>query len=51
MIFSDIMKLVLVIFFMISVGFIGDGVKKIEIENTADEGGAFATMAGYLVDT
>jgi len=30
---------------------IGDGFKKIEIENIQDGGGAFATMSGYLVDT
>lgn len=28
---------------------VGDGVKKIEIENTLDDGSAFATMSGYLV--
>lgn len=30
---------------------VGDGAKKIEIENIADSGGAFATMSGYLIDT
>lgn len=30
---------------------VGDGIKKIEIENIADAGGAFATMSGYLIDT
>lgn len=30
---------------------VGDGVKKIEIENTLDNGSADAVMSGYLVDT
>jgi len=30
---------------------VGDGIKKIEIENTLDNGVAFATMSGYLIDT
>lgn len=30
---------------------VGDGVKKIEIENVLDSGGGFAEMSGYLVDT
>ena len=30
---------------------VGDGIKKIEIENILDDGNAFATMSGYLVDT
>lgn len=30
---------------------VGDGAKKIEIENVLDSGSAFATMSGYLIDT
>ena len=30
---------------------VGDGAKLIEIENIQDEGAAFATMSGYLIDT
>ena len=30
---------------------VGDGITSIEIENILDDGSAFATMSGYLVDT
>lgn len=30
---------------------VGDGIKTMEIENTLDDGTAFATMSGYYVDT
>ena len=30
---------------------VGDGIKVIEIENIIDDGSAFATMSGYLIDT
>ncbi len=38
-------------FDVLGLSLVGDGVKKIEIENIADSGSAFATMAGYLKDT
>ncbi len=36
-------------FNVLGLSLIGDGAKKIEIENILDSGGAFATMSGYLV--
>lgn len=39
------------IFNVLGLSLVGDGIKKIEIENTLDDGTAFATMSGYLIDT
>ena len=36
-------------FNVLGLSLVGNGVKKIEIENTLDDGSAFATMSGYLV--
>ena len=36
-------------FNVLGLSLVGDGAKKIEIENTLDNGSAFATMSGYLV--
>ena len=38
-------------FNVLGLSLVGDGVKLIQIENIQDEGGAFATMSGYYVDT
>ena len=38
-------------FNVLGLSLVGDAAKKIEIENTEDNGSAFATMSGYLVDT
>lgn len=38
-------------FDVLGLSLVGDGAKKIEIENTLDNGNAFATMSGYLIDT
>ncbi len=38
-------------FNVLGLSLIGDGVKVIEIENTIDDGAAFATLSGYLIDT
>ena len=38
-------------FNVLGLSLVGDAAKKIEIENIADNGGAFATMSGYLIDT
>lgn len=38
-------------FNVLGLSLVGNGTKKIEIENTSDAGGAFATMSGYLIDT
>ena len=38
-------------FNVLGISLVGDGIKVIEIENTLDNGSAFATMSGYLVDT
>lgn len=38
-------------FNVLGLSLVGDGIKKIEIENIIDAGGAFATMSGYLIDT
>jgi len=38
-------------FNVLGLSLVGDGIKKIEIENTVDAGTAFATMSGYLIDT
>lgn len=38
-------------FNVLGLSIVGNGSKKIEIENIADAGGAFATMSGYLIDT
>jgi hypothetical protein len=38
-------------FNVLGISLVGDGAKVIEIENTADAGGAFATMSGYTIDT
>ncbi len=38
-------------FNVLGLSLIGDGVKVIEIENTIDDGTAFATLSGYLIDT
>ncbi len=36
-------------FDVLGISLVGDSAKKIEIENIADGGGAFATMSGYVV--
>lgn len=36
-------------FNVLGLSLVGNSVKKIEIENITDNGGAFATMSGYLV--
>jgi len=36
-------------FQVLGLSLVGDGIKKIEIENVADSGSGFATMSGYLV--
>jgi len=36
-------------FDVLGLSLVGDGIKKVEIENILDNGSAFATMAGYLV--
>jgi len=36
-------------FNVLGLSLIGDGAKKIEIENILDSGSAFAEMSGYLV--
>jgi len=38
-------------FNVLGISLVGDGAKLIEIENTLDNGTAFATMSGYYVDT
>lgn len=38
-------------FNVLGLSLVGDGVKVIEIENTLDNGSAFATMSGYTIDT
>ena len=38
-------------FNVLGLSLVGDGIKKIEIENTLDDGTAFATFSGYLIDT
>jgi len=38
-------------FNVLGLSLVGDGVKKIEIENTLDDGSAVATFSGYLVVT
>ena len=38
-------------FNVLGISLVGDAAKKIEIENIADGGGAFATMSGYVIDT
>ena len=38
-------------FDVLGLSLVGDGVKLIEIENIQDNGTAFATMSGYLIDT
>ncbi len=38
-------------FDVLGLSLVGDGAKVIEIENTLDDGSAFAQMSGYLVDT
>ncbi len=38
-------------FNIMGLSLVGDGAKKIEIENTLDAGSAFATMSGYLIAT
>ena len=38
-------------FNVLGLSLVGDGAKVIEIENTLDDGSAFATMSGYLIDT
>ncbi len=38
-------------FNVLGLSLVGDGIKVIEIENTLDNGTAFATMSGYLIDT
>ena len=38
-------------FNVLGISLVGNGVKVIEIENTLDDGTAFATMSGYFVDT
>jgi len=38
-------------FNVLGLSLVGDGAKKIEIENIQDTGGALATMSGYLIDT
>jgi len=38
-------------FNVLGLSLIGNGALKIEIENTLDNGTAFATMSGYLIDT
>ena len=38
-------------FNVLGLSLVGDNIKKIEIENILDDGSAFATMSGYLIDT
>ncbi len=38
-------------FDVLGLSLVGDGIKVIEIENTLDDGSAFATMSGYVIDT
>ena len=38
-------------FNVLGLSLVGDAIKKIEIENILDDGFAFATMSGYLIDT
>ena len=38
-------------FNVLGLSLVGDGIKVIEIENTLDDGSAFATMSGYVIDT
>lgn len=38
-------------FNVLGLSLIGDSAKKIEIQNVVDNGTAFATMSGYLIDT
>lgn len=38
-------------FDVLGLSLVGNNVKKIEIENILDDGSAFATMSGYLIDT
>ncbi len=38
-------------FNVLGLSLVGDGAKVIEIENTNDNGGAFATFSGYVIDT
>jgi len=38
-------------FQVIGISLVGDGAKKIEVENSLDNGTAFATLSGYLIDT
>ena len=38
-------------FNVLGLSLVGDGIKVIEIENTVDNGSAFATMSGYVIDT
>ena len=38
-------------FNVLGLSLVGDGIKVIEIENTLDDGSAFATMSGYLSTT
>ena len=38
-------------FNVLGLSLVGDGIKKIEIENIEDEGTAVAVMSGYLIDT
>jgi len=38
-------------FNVLGISLVGDGIKVIEIENTLDDGTAFATMSGYLITT
>lgn len=38
-------------FDVLGLSLVGDGIKKIEIENILDDGNAFASMSGYVRDT
>jgi len=38
-------------FNVLGLSLVGNGIKKIEIENILDNGVAFATLSGYLIDT
>lgn len=38
-------------FGVLGLSLVGDNTKKVEIENILDNGSAFATMSGYLIDT
>lgn len=38
-------------FNVLGLSLVGDGLEKIEIVNTLDDGDAIATMSGYLIDT